>query len=214
MRVEVLFRSHRYEEFDSSPQTTTEPYRGKGTALLIDWNLYIDLDSDGKGIVLVQHWYDGNPGSDQGKVSLDGTEVPVAVRKVGCAMLLVAPEELSEVVWLKKDGEKILWREGDDLINGERFFAMEQLCYSDAVTKSVNKRAVAVFDYLSNAHPDWDGERVAATMGYTAPAIERIREAECSQAEVFADESQDEQDDDTGEPGGDGAEPAAAFDFS
>ena len=56
MRVEVLFRSHRYEEFDSSPQTTTEPYRGKGTALLIDWNLYIDLDSDGKGIVLVQHW--------------------------------------------------------------------------------------------------------------------------------------------------------------
>lgn len=97
-------------------------------------------------------------------------------------MLLVAPEELSEVVWLKKDGEKILWREGDDLINGERFFAMEQLCYSDAVTKSVNKRAVAVFDYLSNAHPDWDDERVAATMGYTAPAIERIREAECSQA--------------------------------
>ena len=70
-------------------------------------------------------------------------------------MLLVAPEELPEVVWLKKDGEKILWREGDDLINGERFFAQEQLCYSDAVTKSINKRALAVFDYLSNAHPDW-----------------------------------------------------------
>lgn len=214
MRVEVLYKSHRYEEFDSSPQTATEPYRGKGTAILMDWNLYIDLDPDGKGIVLVQHWYDGNPGGGQGKVSLDGTEVPVAVRRVGCAMLLVAPEELSEVVWLKKDGEKILWREGDDLINGERFFAMEQLCYSDAVTKSVNKRALAVFDYLTNAHPDWDAEKTAHTMGYTAEAIERIRAAEYSQEEVFADEAQSEQDDNTGEPEGDGTEPDVPFDFS
>ena len=141
MRVEVLFRSHRYEEFDTSPQTCSEPYRGKGTAILMDWNLHIDLDPEGMGIVLVQHWYDGSAGSGQGTVRLGGVEVPVGARKLGCAMLLVAPDELSEVVWLKKDGEKILWREGDDLINGERFFAMEQLCYSDAVTKSVNKRA-------------------------------------------------------------------------
>ena len=214
MRVEVLFRSHRYEEFDTSPQTCSEPYRGKGTAILMDWNLYIDLDPDGKGIVLVQHWYDGNPGGGQGKVSLDGTEVPAAVRRVGCAMLLVAPEELSEVVWLKKDGEKILWREGDDLINGERFFAMEQLCYSDAVTKSVNMRALAVFDYLTNAHPDWDAEKTAHIMGYTAEAIERIRAAEYSQEEVFADEAQSEQDDNTGESEGDGTEPDVPFDFS
>ena len=101
-----------------------------------------------------QYWYDGNLGGNQGKVLLDGTEVPVSVRRLGCAMLLVAPEELSEVVWLKKDGEKILWREGNDLINGERFFAQEQLCYSDAVTKSVNKRALAVYDYLARAHPE------------------------------------------------------------
>ena len=30
MKVEVLFKSHRYEEFDSSTQTCPEPYRGKG----------------------------------------------------------------------------------------------------------------------------------------------------------------------------------------
>lgn len=51
------------------------------------------------------------------------------------------------VVWLKKDGEKLLWREGDELINGERFFAMEQLCYSDATVQSINRRAIAVLNF-------------------------------------------------------------------
>lgn len=195
MRIEVLYASHRYEAFDSAPQTCSEPYRGKGTAILMDWNLYIDLDPDGKGVVLAQHWYDANPSNASGRVRLGGVDVPVSTRKLGCAMLLVSPEELSEVVWLKKDGEKILWREGDDLINGERFFAMEQLCYSDAVTKSVNKRAVAVFDYLANAHPDWNNEQVAGTMGYTAEAIERIRDAELSQEDMFEEDSSDIADD-------------------
>ena len=215
MRVEVLFRSHRYEEFDTSPQTCSEPYRGMGTAILMDWNLHIDLDPEGMGIVLVQHWYDGSVGSGQGTVRLGGVEVPVGAHKLGCAMLLVAPEELSEVVWLKKDGEKILWREGDDLINGERFFAMEQLCYSDAVTKSVNKRALAVFDYLTHAHPDWDDADVAGTMGYTASAIERIREAELSQGDVFDEEGADESEGYIEEGEADGEnDQTSGFDFS
>lgn len=39
MKVEVLYKSHRYEEFDSSTQTCPEPYRGKGLNILTDWNL-------------------------------------------------------------------------------------------------------------------------------------------------------------------------------
>lgn len=209
MKVEVLFKRHRYEEFDTSPQTASEPFRGKGVAVLMDWNLYLG-DLEGKGVVLAQHWYDGS-GSAGGSTKLDGTDVPVAVRKVGCAMLLVSPNELSDVVWLKKDGEKVLWREGDDLINGERFFAMEQLCYSDAVTKSVNRRAVAVFDYLANAHPDWSAEKVARTMGYTVAAVERIRDAEMSQGDVLDDDAPEEPED-VDDAGGDG--PTGGYDFS
>lgn len=207
MKVEVLFKSHRYEEFDTSPQTSSEPYRGKGTAVLMDWNLYLG-DLEGRGVVLAQHWYDGS--ASGGSTPLDGTDVPAAVRKVGCAMLLVSPDELSDVVWLKKDGEKVLWREGDDLINGERFFAMEQLCYSDAVTKSVNRRAVAVFDYLANAHPDWADEDVASAMGYTVAAIDRIRNAEIAQEDVLDDDSSE--DDAVTEDAG-GTDPTG-YDFS
>lgn len=207
MKVEVLFKSHRYEEFDTSPQTASEPFRSKGTAVLMDWNLYLG-DLEGKGVVLAQHWYDGS-GSNGGTTLLDETKVPVAVRKIGCAMLLVSPDELSDIVWLKKDGEKVLWREGDDLINGERFFAMEQLCYSDAVTKSVNRRAIAVFDYLANAHPDWSAEEVARTMGYTEAAVERIRNAEIAQLD---DDDLSEEAEDVEEAGGE--DPTGGYDFS
>ena len=155
MKVEVLYRSHRYEEFDTS-LTCPEPHRKEGVSILTDWNLYLG-DLKGQGVILVQHWYDGTPpqqGENRGSFRFDdGTMVTAAVRRPGSAMLLVAPDELDGIVWLKKDGEKILWREGDDLINGERFFAMEQLCYSDAATVSINKRALAVFDYLKHVHP-------------------------------------------------------------
>lgn len=131
MKVEVLYRSHRYEEFDTS-LTCPEPHRKEGVSILTDWNLYLG-DLKGQGVILVQHWYDGTPpqqGENRGSFRFDdGTMVTAAVRRPGSAMLLVAPDELDGIVWLKKDGEKILWREGDDLINGERFFAMEQLCY-------------------------------------------------------------------------------------
>lgn len=192
MRIEVLYKSHRYEEFDSANQTSSDPYRKTGTNVLTDWNLYLGA-LDENGVILAQHWYDGNPSSSSGSVTLEEVTVPAAVRKVGCAMLLVSPDELDEIVWLKKDGEKLLWREGDDLINGERFFAMEQLCYSDAAVKSVNSRALSVFDYLKNAHPDETDEEAAESMGYTTSAIERIRDAEVAQDEGFVD------DDDTGD---------------
>ena len=40
MKVEVLYRSHRYEEFDTS-LTCPEPHRKEGVSILTDWNLYL-----------------------------------------------------------------------------------------------------------------------------------------------------------------------------
>lgn len=184
MVIEVLYKSFRYEKFDSSAQTNSEPFRAKGTNILTDWNLYLGALEE-NGIILAEHWYDGNPQHAGGQVTLEGTKVPAATRQVGSAMLLVSPDELDDVVWLKKDGEKLLWREGDELINGERFFAMEQLCYSDATVRSINRRAIAVFDYLKHAHPTYSDDEIARIMGYTESAIERIRDAEISQDEGF-----------------------------
>ena len=206
MVIEVLYKSFRYEKFDSNTQTNSEPFRSRGTSVLTDWNLYLGALEE-NGIVLAEHFYDVSAAG--GQVTLEGVQVPAATRQVGCAMLLVSPDELDEVVWLKKDGEKLLWREGDDLINGERFFALEQLCYSDATVQSVNRRAIAVFDYLKHAHPTLSDDEIARMMGYTESAIERIKDAETSQDDGFLDGD---------EPGGEEEVPAdeeeSPMDFS
>lgn len=111
-------------------------------------------------------------------------------------------------------GERVLWREGDDLINGERFFAMEQLCYSDAATVSINKRALAVFDYLKHVHPDDSDEIVAASMGYTPAAIQRIQDAELAQDDGYDDEEPDEDDTPEEEDGETEEKTAIPFDFA
>ena len=165
MVIEVLYKSFRYEKFDSSVQTNSEPFRAKGTNILTDWNLYLGALEE-NGIILAEHWYDGNPQHAGGQVTLEGTKVPAATRQV-------------------------------ELINGERFFAMEQLCYSDATVQSINRRAIAVFDYLKHAHPTYSDDEIARIMGYTESAIERIRDAEISQDEGFVDddgEGQNEED--------------------
>ena len=41
MVIEVLYKSFRYEKFDSFAQTNSEPFRAKGTNILTDWNLYL-----------------------------------------------------------------------------------------------------------------------------------------------------------------------------
>lgn len=186
MHIEILYKSHRYEEFDTVTFVSAEPYRSRGANLLTDWNLHLEALAE-KGVVLVQYWYTPDK---ENLVEVDGISVPAASRKPGVALLLVAPDELEELVWLKKDDEKILWREGDDLINGERYFAQEQLCYSDAGTKSINRRAVAVFDYLKKANPKWDDQTAAEHMGFTVQAIHRIQKAEISQSEGLFEESQ------------------------
>ena len=101
-----------------------------------------------------------------------------------------------------------------DLINGERFFAQEQLCYSDETTKSINRRAVAVYDYLAKAHPTWDADEVAESMGYTASAIERIRDAELCQEDGYAAyDGEVPDDDDTGAAGDAMEDGVGGFDF-
>lgn len=187
MHLEVLYRSHRFEEFDTSSFICPEPYRSQGVNVLTDWNLRLG-DMEREGIVLVQHWYDATAAGQAATVTIDGVAVPAARRRVGCAMLLVDPSELGDVIWLKMDGEKLLWREGDDLINGERFFAMEQLCYSDAATQSISRRAVAVFDYLRAASPEASDDEIAGSMGFTVAALERMRDAELAQDDMFDDD--------------------------
>lgn len=183
MRIEILYENHIYEEYDSLTATNSEPYKNQGTNILTDWIL--DLSNpEQNGITLTQNWYDNQLTTEEAQNQPTNQPIPAA-RKTGTILLLIAPEEIQKIIWLKKDGEKLLWKEGQDLINGERFYMMEQLCYSDASIQSINRRALAVYDYLTNANPNLTPEQTAQLMGYTQQAIERIQNAELAQNDHY-----------------------------
>lgn len=183
MRIEILYENHIYEEYDSLTATNSEPYKNQGTNILTDWIL--DLSNpEQNGITLTQNWYDNQLTPEEAQNQPPNQPIPAA-RKTGTILLLIAPQEIQKIIWLKKDGEKLLWKEGQDLINGERFYMMEQLCYSDASIQSINRRALAVYDYLTNANPNLTPEQTAQLMGYTHQAIERIQNAELAQNDHY-----------------------------
>ena len=186
---------------EKADNANADPYAAQATNVLTDWNLYLGNLNE-QGVILVQHFYDGFANrnvSEPNTVDIEGVEIPVANRNIGCAMLLVSPEELSHVVWLRKDGERILWREGDDLINGERFLATEQLYYSDEMVQSINKRAYLLFNYLLEHFPELSHEEIAHKMGYTLNAINRIlKQEEVSSTED--DEASDDADEEENTP--------------
>lgn len=183
MRIEILYENHIYEEYDSLTATNSEPYKNQGTNILTDWIL--DLSNpEQNGITLTQNWYDNQLTPEEAQNQPPNQPIPAA-RKTGTILLLIAPNEIQKIIWLKKDGEKLLWKEGQDLINGERFYMMEQLCYSDASIQSINRRALAVYDYLTNANPNLTPEQTAQLMGYTHQAIERIQNAELAQNDHY-----------------------------
>ena len=111
-------------------------------------------------------------------------------------MLLVSPNELSEIAKITCDGELLVWRQGGELINGVKFSGQEILCYSDSATTSINARSLAVFDYLKRAH-EGDGktdEEIAAMLGYTMAALSTIRKAEAANVsdDVYEDDAPDD----------------------
>ena len=88
------------------------------------------------------------------------------------------------------DGELLVWRQGDDLINGVKFSGQEVLCFSDHTTTSINERALALFNYLRRAIPEDEktDDEVAGMMGYSVAALEAVLRAETMNAAALDDE--------------------------
>ena len=174
MHIIVYYESGVIDRFDTQNFCAAEPFRRGGTSILAEFRLRLDpLATD--GLMLEGYWYELPP-SDEGR------GLSPAPRHPSFKLLLVSPEELSEIAKITCDGELLVWRQGGELINGVKFSGQEILCYSDSATTSINARSLAVFDYLKRAHES-EGktdEEIAAMLGYTVPALEAIRKAEAA----------------------------------
>lgn len=186
MQIKVFYRSGRLDAFDTMAFCTAEPYRRQGDNLLTEFQLLTDSETlANEGLMLEVYWYDPRVRED---TTCSGRyQLPHASRQAGNRIRLASKSELQDVAQITVDGELLIWRQGDHLINGVKFMNQEVLCYSSAVTASINRRALTLYDYLRNAHPSLSDEAVAALLGYPKGAIDDISCAEAANMD-FADE--------------------------
>lgn len=166
MNVQVFYDSGRVDEFDVEHFTQSEPFDGRN--MLTNFEVRFD-DLESESLWLQAHFYDVRPEYRQ---DADPDVTPVARRMRGWRFLLVDKSEIGHVVKIVVNKEVVAWRQGPDLINGIKFQAQEQLCYSDDLSASVNKKAVEVHNYLANANPELadDEEALCQMFGFTKRA--------------------------------------------
>lgn len=183
MLIKVSYRSGKMDVFDTTSFCATEPFKSKGDNLLTEFLLLFDGHTlETEGIMLEVYWY--NPKLREDTVRSGPNNLPHAARMAGHRIRVASKNELEDVVAVSMDGDMLLWRQGDDLINGLKFHNQELLCYADAVTASINRRALALFDYLRRAHPELSEDEIADRIGYTRRAIEAISFEESANIEI------------------------------
>ena len=193
MLIKVFYQSGRLDVFDTASFCTAEPFRSQGDNLMSEFQLMTDAQSlENEGLLLEVYWYDPRVREDTPRSGPHN--LPHAARQSGRRIRLASRSELNDIALITVDGDLVLWRQGGHLINGVKFQSQEVLCYSSAATASINKRALALYDYIRKAYPDLDGEEAAALLGYTKQAIEDVSAAEIANADLADEEDAEDED--------------------
>lgn len=194
MNITVYYQSGRIDSFSTENFCAQEPFKSEGTNITTEFQLRLDLLYE-EGLLLEVFWYDANISNSSVSSKNDevGIKIPHASRMRGRRVRLVSHRELADIAKIVCDGELLVWRQGSELINGIKFFGQELLCFSDATTTSINRRALNIFEYLKNANPGLPGENIAKMMGYSKDAIDTIKADETANEEDrLPDEIEDE----------------------
>lgn len=213
MKVSVHYQNGKITEFSTETFCDSTPFKGEGNGgknILTEASLRFDL-IETEGLMLHIYWHNAirDDQSACSKVEIAGQSVVIAHagREPGRFVRLVSKDELNDIAKIVVDGEMVVWRQGEDLINAEKFYNQELLTYSDAVQVSVNARVMGIYSYIKRAHPNLTDAQICNMFGYPLSAFERIQKEELAQIDDDDLESTDE--DNVLPPAASGDEPEA-----
>jgi hypothetical protein len=193
--IKVYYLSGLIDFFSFDQFVAKEPLKspsGAAQNLLTEFRLRLD-ELEREGLVVETWWHDTTTERanrtteviDRGDGMTFSVDFYHAILRPWRKVRLIARSELGDVSKIVVDGEVVVWRQGDDLINGVRFYAAELLYFSNPVTASTNRKALEMFDYIKNAHRDMSDEDTADMLGYSWKAFEQILGQEKSQLERY-----------------------------
>lgn len=182
MKVQVKYRSGRLDVFDTDSYTPAQPF-GDG-CMLADYEVRFDRLE--KGLWLQAHFYDADP---RFKEDLDDGVVPVGRRSMGWRFLLAEEAELKGVEQVLVDGDRMLVRMGEGLVDVMRLDGASALLLSDGGGPSLASKLQGVVEALKAADPTMDDESAAALAGSAWESLAWARELQpLRQIEIESEE--------------------------
>ena len=198
MRVSVQYLSGKVTEFNLETFCDPNPFDDRGYAgknIMTELDLRLDL-LEAEGLRLDVYWYNSVV-DEQTVKTIDADvhasrEIPLAGREAGRFIRLIALKELDDIAKIAVDGEVVVWRQDDCLINAIKFTTQEMICCSGENT-SINARVLEIYHYLRNIYPERTDEEICQMFGYPSVAFQKILLAE--QAQMQSDEDESSQND-------------------
>lgn len=182
MKVQIKYGSGRLDVFDTDSYTPAQPF-GDGCMLA---NYEVRFDQLEKGLWLQAHFYETDP---RFKEDLDDGAVPVGRRSMGWRFLLAEKSELSDVEQVLVDGDRMLVRMGEGLIDVMRLDCASALLLSDGGGPSLASKLQGVVDALRASDGVMDDEAAASLAGASWEALAWARELQpLQQIEVESEE--------------------------
>ncbi|MDR1016661.1 MAG: hypothetical protein LBL67_04275 [Coriobacteriales bacterium] len=220
MQVKIYYQSGRVAVFDTANFTMPEPFGPKDKNILTNFELNLDScqNEDSLGLYIDVYYYDIDPGVGKRPETATALRAGRKESKLtfpsirsGYRLLLTDKEGLADVGYIEVDGKIVMWRQGDDLINANKFEIQQFICYNSTTAESYNTKVLDLFRYVRNAeggreeHGPTD-KQIAERLGYTEAALYKAMRDEAANVDTIEDEDmagvgeEDESESDTPEP--------------
>ncbi|MDR1016674.1 MAG: hypothetical protein LBL67_04340 [Coriobacteriales bacterium] len=179
MKVNVYFENGRVNIFDTDCYTTKDPIKGEQN-VVTEFQLTLDTIHE-TGLCLDVYFHDapgGSGGESPHYAEVEHTpgrftKIPYSNNLLCCRTALVGKDEVDYITQVTVDDELVLWKQGGELINANKFKAQELLCYSSPAVASYNAKVAELFRYLQQANLGISDEEIADKLGYTPKALQK-----------------------------------------
>lgn len=163
MIVKTFYSNGHFDVFDTDHLTDSSLFPGNALS-----NFSFNLaDLGAKRLWLNLYYYEI---ADQYREALGPYGLPVARRRDGWSFLLVDDSDIAQLTKVTADGQVVIFRQGDDLIDGIAYnYASDLAC-------EFNPQSVHTHDYFARALGPDNEQAICNQMGYTQEAYARVAE--------------------------------------
>lgn len=163
MIIKTFYSNGHFDVFDTDHLTDSSLFEGNALS-----NFSFNLEDLGAQRLWLNFYY--YEVADAYRDALGPYGLPVARRRDGWSFLLVDDDDIAQLTKVTADGQVVIFRQGDDLIDGIAYN------YASDVACEFNPQSVKTHDYFARALGPESEQEICRLLGYTAEAYAQVAE--------------------------------------